>query len=80
MGPEFAAALFAWAMGLAWERVAVEYQMAEGDLSMLVLRTADHLRHVGSLREVFPRAAATAVEAMQLILRDPVIPEGELTI
>jgi ATP-dependent RNA helicase HelY len=75
-----AAALFAWAMGLAWERVAVEYQMAEGDLSMLVLRTADHLRHVGSLREVFPRAAATAVEAMQLILRDPVIPEGELTI
>ena len=43
-------------------------------------RTADHLRHVGSLREVFPRAAATAVEAMQLILRDPVIPEGELTI
>ena len=40
MGPEFAAALFAWAMGLAWERVAVEYQMAEGDLSMLVLRNA----------------------------------------
>jgi len=42
---------------------------------MLILRTADNLRHIRNLSEVFPDAANTANEAIRLILRDPVISE-----
>ena len=48
--------------------------MAEGDLAMLVLRTADNLRHIAGLQAVFPAMASTARQAIDLILRDPVMP------
>jgi hypothetical protein len=41
---------------------------------MLILRTADNLRHIRSLAEVFPEASLTAAKAIDLILRDPVVP------
>ncbi|MFB0545943.1 MAG: hypothetical protein ACETWB_03445, partial [Anaerolineae bacterium] len=31
--------------------------MAEGDLAMLISRTADNLRHIRTLADVFPRVA-----------------------
>jgi hypothetical protein len=39
---------------------------------MLMLRTADHLRHVMSLAKTFPDAAETASKAIELILKAPV--------
>jgi superfamily II RNA helicase len=70
-----AAALFAWASGAPWEQVLEIAEMEEGDLAVLILRTADNLRHVRGLAEVFPRAADTAAKAVELILRDPVVSE-----
>jgi superfamily II RNA helicase len=70
-----AATLYAWARGIPWEMVAQDFEMAEGDLSMLILRTGDHLRHLRTLTNVFPQAAQCAEEAMSAILRDPVVPE-----
>ena len=42
---------------------------------MLVLRTADHLRHLAALKNTFPAMAAAAGRAIELILRDPVMPD-----
>lgn len=65
--------LFEWASGKTWDQVLKTSELAEGDLAMLVLRTADNLRHIRALRDVFPRAAENAGKAIELILRDPVI-------
>ena len=69
--------MWAWASGWPWEKVIHAGQMAEGDLAMLVLRTADHLRHIRALQEVFAPMAASARQAIDLILRDPVMPERQ---
>ncbi len=61
-----------WAEGIQWETAASISETAEGDLAMLILRTADNLRHIRSLKDVFPRAADSAGKAIELILRDPV--------
>jgi len=68
-----AAALFAWAKGCLWEKALEISEMEEGDLAVLILRTADNLRHVVGLSEVFPKAAASATTAIELILREPVV-------
>jgi superfamily II RNA helicase len=70
-----AAALYAWAKGSRWERVVEAAEMEEGDLAMLILRTADNLRHVASLAEFFPQAAGAAARAVEMIIREPVIVE-----
>jgi hypothetical protein len=67
--------MWLWASGHEWRKVIGNGRIAEGDQAMLVLRTADHLRHVKSLREVFASMAASAKQAIDLILRDPVMPE-----
>ena len=51
------------------------YDMEEGDLAMLILRTADNLRHIRALSEDFPQVSAAAAEAIDMILRDPVVTE-----
>ena len=68
-----AVTLFLWASGQSWENVLRFSMLAEGDLAMLILRTADHLRHISALDTVFPEAAATAARATELILQDPVV-------
>ncbi len=68
-----AAAVFAWANGGAWEEAVGIAEVEEGDFAMLVLRTADNLRHVRALAEFFPGQAASADRAIELILRDPVV-------
>ena len=67
-----AATIFAWAIGQPWEKVVSTAEMEEGDLAMLILRTADNLRHVRSLGRVFPEAAQTAATAIELLMREPV--------
>jgi superfamily II RNA helicase len=68
-----AAAILAWVSGSSWETVQQISEMEEGDLSMLILRTADNLRHIRSLQRVFPDAADTAAEAIDVMLREPVV-------
>jgi hypothetical protein len=70
-----AATLFAWASGQPWETVHSAFEIEEGDLAMLVLRTADNLRHISLLSDIFPEAAKTAAVAIDRILKDPVLME-----
>jgi len=68
-----AATIYAWANGQPWERVLDIAGMAEGDLAMLVSRAADNLRQIASLTKVYPAIARSAVEAIAIILREPVV-------
>jgi superfamily II RNA helicase len=67
-----AAAMHAWATGAPWHRAVAIAQVADGDMTMLVSRTADNLRHVQALHETFPHIARTARQAARQIYRDPV--------
>ena len=67
--------LYHWARGESWERVREISGMDEGDLAMVILRTADHLRQIESLAESHPRLAASARKAIERILREPVLME-----
>lgn len=64
-----------WARGASWESVREISGMDEGDLAMVILRTADHLRQIESLSETHPRLAQSARQAIELILREPVLVE-----
>ncbi|NVM20164.1 MAG: DEAD/DEAH box helicase [Desulfobacterales bacterium] len=68
-----AATIYAWANGKPWEMALEIAGMAEGDLSMLVSRTADNLRQIASLRKVYPAIARSAIDAIGMILREPVV-------
>jgi superfamily II RNA helicase len=68
-----AATIYAWANGQPWEKVLEIAGMAEGDLAMLVSRVADNLRQIASLTKVYPAIARSAVEAIAIILREPVV-------
>jgi ATP-dependent RNA helicase HelY len=65
--------VYHWALGRTWEEVREIAGVDEGDLAMVVLRTADHLRQIESLAETHPRLAASARQAIELILREPVL-------
>jgi superfamily II RNA helicase len=67
-----AVTVYAWASGLQWETVLGVAEIEEGNLAMLILRTADCLRHIRGLERFFPAAAETASRAIDLILREPV--------
>ncbi len=69
--------VYHWTAGRDWESVLALWDSAEGDLAMLIMRTADNLRHIRNLQNVFPEAAESAKEAMERILRDPVVPPLE---
>jgi ATP-dependent RNA helicase HelY len=72
-----AAIMYAWANGESWANVVYASDMAEGDLAMLITRTADNLRHIRTLGPVFPQIAVTARRAIDLIVRPPVAIEYE---
>ncbi len=72
------AAIYAWAMGQPWEKVLTIAEIEEGDLAMLILRTADNLRHIRTLKQIFPKAAETSVLSIDLILRYPVIMDYDI--
>ena len=67
--------LHQWALGQSWDDVRSISGMAEGDLAMVILRTADHLRQIESLAETHPVLSASARRAIKLILREPVLIE-----
>ena len=61
-----------WAGGGDWDEIILQAGIADGDMAMLVLRTADNLRQIMSLRDTHPEIAARAEEARAAILREPV--------
>jgi superfamily II RNA helicase len=67
--------VYQWVMGEKWEKIVTSGKIEEGDLVMLILRTADNLRHIRSLGPIFPEAAKTAAKAIELMLREPVTAE-----
>jgi len=68
-----AVAIHEWAVGSDWEGIIRKVGIADGDLAMLILRTADNLRQVASLQETHPGAAALAARARRAILREPIV-------
>jgi superfamily II RNA helicase len=68
-----AAVIYAWAMGGDWNRIILKAGITDGDMAMLIMRTADNLRQITSLRETHPQIAAMAVKARDAILREPVV-------
>ena len=68
-----AVGMHAWAAGKPWRWVCSLTGLEEGDLAMLIMRTADNLRHIAGLKATFPDVAACAAEAVDLIMREPVI-------
>lgn len=66
-------AMYLWSQGTAWEEVIKLTGIAEGDMATLVLRTADNLRQISSLKDTHKQVAACAQKARELILREPVL-------
>jgi superfamily II RNA helicase len=66
-------AILDWAKGSAWEKVLSRYELADGDLAMLITRTADNLRQLTSLAESHPELALLARRGRETILREPVV-------
>jgi len=71
--PAVGVAMYFWAQGRSWESVIKATGFAEGDLAMLVLRTADSLRQIAALKDTHPYIAACAYRAREAILREPVL-------
>ncbi len=67
------AAVNLWAQECEWEELAENIGADEGDLAMLILRTADHLRQLGSLGDEKPGPANAAREALELLMRPPLV-------
>ncbi|MBI5572339.1 MAG: DEAD/DEAH box helicase [Desulfomonile tiedjei] len=68
-----AASAFLWATEVEWSELTSHMTADEGDLAMLMLRDADHLRQLLSLEDEEPQLAATARRALQLLMRSPLI-------
>ena len=71
--PSAGSAMYYWAQGREWDDVLHVSGVAEGDMASLVLRTADNLRQIASLRDTHPEIAACAMKAREAILREPVL-------
>jgi superfamily II RNA helicase len=67
------AAMYYWAQGHSWDSVIKTTGIAEGDMATLVLRTADNLRQITSLKDAYPEIAECAYKAREAILREPVL-------
>ena len=68
-----AVVLFACAKGSSWDKIIELTTVEEGDLAMLIFRTADNLRQITSLKDTHPELAKKCRESMDLILKEPVI-------
>jgi ATP-dependent RNA helicase HelY len=67
------AAVFLWAHEVPWDDLTFHVGAAEGDLAMLMLRTADHVRQLISLGQEEPQLAETARKALPLLMRPPLL-------
>ncbi|MBE9547181.1 MAG: DEAD/DEAH box helicase, partial [Proteobacteria bacterium] len=60
--------LYDWTQGAPWNEIIEKREIADGDMAMLVSRTADNLRQITSLKETHPDIAALAEKAREAIL------------
>ena len=67
-----AVAVYLWAKGVSWTALLRAVPLEEGDMAMLVTRTADHLNQILGLEETHPDLSETARLALPLILREPI--------
>lgn len=65
--------LYAWAHDKPWDELMTGADYAEGDFARLILRTAENLRQIAKLEESFPQIARTAKQAIEMILKEPVV-------
>ena len=65
--------IYFWAHDKPWEELVSQSDFAEGDLARLILRTGENLRQISKLDDTFPGIAKTAKEAIDLILKEPVV-------
>ena len=65
--------MYNWAQGRNWDEVIKNTGIAEGDMASLIMRTADNLRQIASLKDTHPEVAACAYRAREAILREPVL-------
>jgi len=65
--------IYDWARGGDWDDIIYNAGLADGDMAMLVLRTADNLRQITALRETHPEMAELAFTARVSTLREPVV-------
>ena len=68
-----AAAIYFWISGASWDELLAISGLDEGDLAMLIYRSADSLRQLEGLTQTHPRLAASATEAIEHLLREPVV-------
>ena len=68
-----AAAVYLWAQDVEWDELTRHLTADEGDLSMMILRTADHLRQLLSLQDEEPALAETARKGLSLLVRSPLV-------
>ena len=65
--------VYAWAHDTPWDELMRKSDFAEGDFARLILRTAENLRQMTHLKQDFPVFAKTAAEAIDMILKSPVL-------
>jgi superfamily II RNA helicase len=68
-----AATVYAWAMQKSWQDALFVAGIAEGDLAMLIVRTADNLRQLRNLEPWFPEVARCAGRAVDALIRGPLL-------
>ena len=68
-----AAAVYFWIKGASWDELVAITGLDEGDLAMLIYRTADSLRQLENLSQTHPRLAASSTESNERLLREPVV-------
>ncbi|MCX7981812.1 MAG: DEAD/DEAH box helicase [Syntrophales bacterium] len=65
--------MYDWARGWDWDLLVQETGISEGEMAMLILRTADNLRQIRSLSGTHEEIARVADQAIALIMREPVV-------
>jgi superfamily II RNA helicase len=68
-----AQAIYAWAQMDEFASVSIIYGGGEGDVAQLIYRVSDNLRQLASLSSTHPRLAGSARQAVELLLRPPVL-------
>ncbi|MEW6351176.1 MAG: DEAD/DEAH box helicase [Thermodesulfobacteriota bacterium] len=68
-----AASSWLWSEEVDWPELIRHVKADEGDLAMLMLRTADHLRQLVALEDEQPELALTARKAIPMLMRPPLV-------
>ncbi|MGC8659656.1 MAG: DEAD/DEAH box helicase [Desulfomonilaceae bacterium] len=66
------AATFLWTNQVEWDELIENLSADEGDMAMMLLRTADHLRQIVGLEDEQPALAEAARHGISLIMRAPI--------